>query len=162
MLSNVHFKLRKYKSTPTHTFCCSLLSLYHFASLISSLYMSCWLQSPPSRPLRGSWKRHNEAGKQDHAEGGGPITHQRINTVTETITIECYYSSMAWGGVKTHTHTKGGQHMTQYSTKLFSAKLTIRTGEWYLRTLYRRFTDAKEMDRYNIKILGLSEGLWTI
>lgn len=63
---------------------------------------------------------------------------------------------------KTHTHTKGWQHMAQYSTKLFPAKLTIRTGEWYLRTLYRRFTDAKEMDRYNIKILGLSGGLWAI
>lgn len=49
--------------------------------------------------------------------------------------------------------------MAQYSTKLFPAKLTIRTGEWYLRTLYRRFTDAKEMDRYNIKILGFSGGL---
>lgn len=98
MLSNVHFKLRKYKSTPTHTFCCSFLSLYHFAetaSLISSLYISGSLQIPPPRPLRGSLKRRNEAGKPDHAEGGGPITHQWINTVTETITLASFYSSMA-------------------------------------------------------------------
>lgn len=62
-------------------------------------------------------------------------------------------------GLRRSKNTYSYQRRTTHDAIFYKAKLTIRTGEWYLRTLYRRFTDAKEMDRYNIKILGLSGGL---
>ena len=47
--------------------------------------------------------------------------------------------------------------------KLFSAKQPAKIGTWNVRTLYqsgKSLQVAKEMDRYNLQILGLSEVRW--
>ena len=53
--------------------------------------------------------------------------------------------------------------MTPKPTELFSAKYTTRIGTWNVRTLYQSgkcAQAAKEMDRYKIDLLGLSEVRW--
>ncbi|CAG2251716.1 unnamed protein product [Mytilus edulis] len=53
--------------------------------------------------------------------------------------------------------------MTRRPMELFSTKLTTRIGTWNVRTLYQSgkcAQVAKEMDRYKIEILGLSEVRW--
>ncbi|CAG2251701.1 unnamed protein product [Mytilus edulis] len=55
------------------------------------------------------------------------------------------------------------QQMTRRPMELFSTKLTTRIGTWNVRTLYQSGKCAqvtKEMDRYKIEILGLSEVRW--
>ena len=53
--------------------------------------------------------------------------------------------------------------MTRKPNELFSAKNTTKIGTWNVRTLYQSGKCAqvvKEMDRYEIEILGLSEVRW--
>ena len=53
--------------------------------------------------------------------------------------------------------------MTRKPTELFSAKYTTKIGTWNVRTLYQSgkcAQAAKEMDRYKIDLLGLSEVRW--
>ncbi|CAG2214705.1 Craniofacial development protein 2 [Mytilus edulis] len=53
--------------------------------------------------------------------------------------------------------------MTRRPMKLFSPKYPTKIGTWNVRTLYqsgKSLQTAKEMDRYSIEILGLSEVRW--
>ena len=62
-----------------------------------------------------------------------------------------------------HTKNSRKQQMTRKPTELFSAKHTTKIGTWNVRTLYQSgkcAQAAKEMDRYKIEILGLSEVRW--
>ena len=61
------------------------------------------------------------------------------------------------------TQTGESREGASLLTNLFTMKAKTRFGTWNVRTMYesgKATQVAREMDRYNLKILGISESRW--
>ena len=99
--------------------------------------------------------------------GGGLITRSRKKkhfTETETRITTAPYREAGVQDVNTRLEQLAKQRMTHKpQMKLLSAKACVKIGQWNVRTLFETGKCAqviKEMQRYGISILGVSEMRW--
>ncbi|CAG2197111.1 unnamed protein product [Mytilus edulis] len=111
----------------------------HYSDYVVALTMNEWPQ------MAKSFINRDRHGWPKTTTEENPLTRQRLE-------------------IEVNTKSKPrGQHMTRRPMKLFSPKYPTKIGTWNVRTLYqsgKSLQTAKEMDRYSIEILGLSEVRW--
>ena len=95
----------------------------------------------------------------------GTITHQRIQTITETETILSMTSPTREEISPESYMTPSGETLpdARWTKPLPTMKATTRIGTWNIRTMYEtsKATQVEnEMSRYDLAVLGICKSRW--